>query len=88
MSVHTLDFVINSSEKISIELKNSLPSLYTCGEASIVFWKDDVRYLLSFYSLYENMSMLKALLTKALENQLQLHPSIKDDIGYLFNQQL
>lgn len=86
MNDHNVTFTLNDTEKIVIELENSIEDLDCCTEAPIVFLHDSKKVILSTNSVQNNMTILKNLLIKALSNKLQLHKSIQEDIGYLYNQ--
>jgi hypothetical protein len=88
MQINAIDFIINDSEKISVELTQPLSKMYVCDQTYIVLWKNNERCILSFDSLYENMYVFRTLLSQALDYDLYLHPSIDTDIGFLYNQYL
>jgi len=86
MSNHNVTFTLHDAQKIIIELANPVQKLDCCTEAPIVFLQDSKKVILSTDSVQNNMTILKNILEKALSNKLQLHTSIKEDIGYLYNQ--
>jgi len=87
MQVKTIEFLISDLETIIIELNDPLETLYYCDQISTFFVKNNIRYLLSVDSLYDDMYVFRNLLDSALINQLHLDPSIQHDIGYLFNEE-
>ncbi len=86
MNKHNLIFQLNDTEKIVVELDASIDGVNCCTEAPIVFFQGSKKVILSEDAVRNNMIILSNLLTKALKNKLQLHESITQDIGYLFNQ--
>ena len=86
MNKHNIIFKLNNEENIVIELENPIEELDCCSEAPIIFFHGSKKVILSTDSVRNNMIILSNLLTKALSNKLQLHESIIEDIGYLYNQ--
>jgi hypothetical protein len=80
-------FLLNEKEEIVLELSD-LPSndIPCCYEAPILLLQDGKKVILSTDDVLGNMLALRHLLTKALSNELQLHDSIIDDIGYMYNE--
>jgi len=78
-------FVLNNEEEIVIKLHNQNDVIHCCYKAPIIFLQKSQELLLSKGDIQENMYILAALLNKALSNNLQLHSSITQDIGFLFN---
>jgi len=85
---YDIDFVINKNALIKICLDINIKSLLCCQDTNIILLKNNKRYLLSFWPLRDNMNILKNMLKNTLQNQYQLHPSINEDIGFLYNQDL
>lgn len=86
MSKYNIIFKLNDIEKIIIEPENPIEELDCCYEAQIIFLQDSKKNILSKDAVHNNMIILSNLLTKALSNKLQLHKSITEDIGYIYNQ--
>ncbi len=86
MTKFILNFILNSTEQITIQLKDSLNSLDYCYRANIFWHKQDKNFLLSNDSLHYDMERFNNFLEKALNNELQLHESCTQDIGYLYNE--
>jgi hypothetical protein len=77
-------FSLNNTEKIII--RSQLEDvIHCCYEASIFLCQDTEEILLSIDSVRMNMGWFSEALNKALSNNLQLHASITQDIGFLFN---
>lgn len=89
-------FLLSDTEKIILEFEDpEMPGLIyedpldeidCCYEGSIIFVKNNEQTLLSLDAIREEMYMLRVVLEKALQNRLQLHDSIKEDIGFMYNQ--
>jgi len=86
MTSDIIDFNLDDSTTIRITSEVKIALLHCCQNVDICLLKDNKKYLLGRDILREHMSMLKRALKKALHNQLQLHPSITEDIGIVFNQ--
>lgn len=86
MNKNEIIFKLNDTEKIVVELEEELRNIDCCSEAPIVFLQDSKKVTLSKDSVRENMTILSNLLREALSNELQLHKSITEDIGYVYNQ--
>lgn len=86
MNKNDIVFKLSDTEKIVIELEEEIQNIDCCSQAPIVFLQDSKRIILSKDSVRENMTILSGLLTDALYNKLQLHESITEDIGYVYNQ--
>lgn len=84
-----IDFVLNSTDRIIVMSPELLEDTNMFTDVSIFLRKaGKSQLLISDYCFHESMYVLRALLVKALNNELLLHPSITDDIGLLFNQDL
>src|SRR5690606_20521799 len=78
-------FTLNHSEKLIVELEEQLEKLPCYCFIPIVFFIQQQGYILSDSYLPDDMTYLRTFLTKGLNNELQLHPSITQNIGYLDN---
>lgn len=87
MKGEVIDFNLDSAIiKMISEVKIEL--LHCCQDVDIYLLKNNKKYLLGVDTLRENIFVLKNALKKTLHNQLQLHPSITQDIGILWNEEL
>ncbi len=86
MTNETIDFNLNDSAIIRITSEVKIELLHCCQNVDMYLLKDNKIYLLTISPLQEDIFILKSALKKALHNQLQLHPSITEDIGILWNQ--
>jgi len=81
-----IDFNLNDSVVIRFISEVKIELLHCCQNVDIYLLKDNEKYLLGVDTMRENIFILKNALKKALLNQLQLHPSINQDIGIVWNQ--
>ena len=81
-------FKINSVTKIVITLEEALEHAHCCTECSVTFSYNNIAFDLSIHSLRECMQDFKYAAEKLLKNELQLHKSITEDIGFLLNEEL
>jgi len=79
-------FPLTNAQKIIITLEEPLAVVSWCYEENIVLSQNNSQLLLADGPIYYNMQQLSDLLTKAFNNSLPLHESIKSDIGYLLNE--
>jgi hypothetical protein len=86
MNKFFLKFTLNATEQIVLELENTLNDIDYCYRTNIAFLEQNKKYLLSTDTLHYDMERFSTFLKKALNNQLQLHKSIFQDIGYLCNE--
>jgi len=86
--MQVMDFKLQDKAVIRISSEKEIEKLFCCDEVIMTLLKDDQSYLLSTDTLHENVYILKNALKEALKNQLFLHSSITQDIGYLYNQKL
>ena len=86
MNQSRIEFVLSNVEKIIIDLGIPLEELDCCYREPIVFVKQHKKVILSNDTIDTDMKYLKKSLEKCLNNQLLLHESIKNDIGYLYNE--
>ncbi len=85
---YNIDLTVNKKATIRICLEENLNLLDCCCRVDMILLYENKQYLLSGADLKDNMYILKNALKKVLNNQLQLHPSIIQDIGYLYNEKL
>lgn len=89
MIMPAIKFMINSGRYIEMEISGPEQGLFMCDEVKIILYDNGHEYV-----LYDDIEIryaiekLNTLLTKALHNKLQLHESIQQDIGYLWNELL
>jgi len=81
-------FKINSVATIIITLEEALEDAHCCTECTITFFCDNIAFDLSTHSLRECMQDFKYFSEKLVKNELQLHNSITQDIGFLLNEEL
>lgn len=81
-------FKLPDEEKIIIESPYPINEFACCDEIPILFLYGKDHYVLNTDLLREAMSMFAIFLERALANQLPLHESIKQDIGFLWNEEL
>jgi len=86
--MQVIDFELQDKAIIRISSDIEIEKLSCCDEVVMTLLKDNKNHLLSANTLHDNMYILKHALKKVLKNQLPLHPSIIQDIGYLYNQEL
>lgn len=94
MNTHDITLQLKVMEKIVIHLLEPLSTINCYSNAAIFFLQDNNQYELandSTFSLRDNIQELIWLLSKALKNELHLHPSLSNkstmrDIGYFFNE--
>jgi len=88
MNSYEIIFTLTNKEKLIFKLDEPLNKVHCCYDVPIIFYHDNNQILLSTGSIHENIVTLHSLLTKALKNDLKLHKSITQDIGYLYNEEL
>lgn len=86
MNKYDLSFILNSTDKIVIKLEEPLTQVHCCYMTDTILLHVQQKILLSSEPLFFNMKDLSSILQKALRNELQLHESINQDIGYLLNE--
>lgn len=88
MKSTNIELKFNKNEKIIIKSEVPLENINYYSDASFflisnaektIFFKDSLKY---------GIEILHIMLNKALNNDLQLHNSIKQDIGYLYNEEI
>lgn len=80
-----LQLNLTSKELIVFENKLSLNKLHCCDHINIYF-KNNNDLFIGIISSHD-LNDFRDMLIKSLNNQLQLHPSIQQDIGYLANEE-
>jgi hypothetical protein len=88
MSQHQLEFSINDTNKIIIDLAEPLGKVHCCYEVPILLIHENKTFDLGNYSVREYANDLKNIAKKIVANELQLHESITKDIGFLLNEAL
>ena len=88
MHEHYILFYINDFNKIVIELEESLNEVHCCYEASIALMHGNERFDMSSHSVRDFLADLKYFAQQLVDSKLQLHESIKQDIGFLLNEDL
>src|SRR5947209_8120886 len=88
MNKYEIIFTLDNKEKIIVQAEDFLKNLHCCSRATIIFSMDHVYFALSNDTILDDMEILIEKLSKALANKLQLHESIKKDIGYLSNEDI
>ena len=83
---HAITFEISPTEKIIIQLDLSLDRLDCCYIVDILLSQFNQEYTLSNEPVRCAMEDLTKFLKQALNNELQLHESITQNIGYLCNE--
>jgi|SRR5579872_293375 len=86
MNLHEITFQLNESEKIIIELNEPLSMVHCCYEAPLFFVTKTEKIQIDSADVRYYMHQLQSLLVMALDNQLQLHESVQDYIGYFYAQ--
>jgi hypothetical protein len=88
MNQYDIEFILDNTMKMVIELDEPLQKMSCYCQTPVVLIQAEKNIVLSVDDIYENMIMLRDQLSKALDGELILHPSITNDIGYLYNQYL
>lgn len=83
MNKKQITFKLNNTEKIVITSEESLNDIHCCSRALITFNKGNEILKLEDNSLVHNLHEFISLLTKALNNELNIHKSIQNNLGYL-----
>jgi hypothetical protein len=81
-------FKINATTKIIITLDELLEHAHCCTECSVTLFYNDIAFDLSTHSLRDCLQDFKCAAGKLVKNELQLHESITEDIGFLLNEEL
>lgn len=83
--LHFITFSINKETKIIVPLQDPIEFLGPIYEENILLHNNNHTIVISNRTIYHDMLDLVDILKKALNNELPLHPSISQDIGYLYN---
>jgi len=84
-----LKLAIDVGRYLTLEFDGKTSNLRSFDYLTIAYHKGTKKYILYTNDwVVEALGMLKALLTKAIDNRLILHDSIVNDIGYLWNEYL
>lgn len=78
-----ISFQLTEKEKIVIESEEPIEEIRCCFEEPIYIVRGEEKFLFSNYAVKDILESFEFLFTKALSNQLQLHKSIRNNIGYL-----
>lgn len=87
-TIHNIIFAINTKESIAVELPVSLTDMNPCDDVAIKLCIENNEYILTKDCFLFLMRGLQHDLQMALKGTLLLPASIKEDIGYLWNQYL
>ena len=79
------EFGLNETEKIVLKSENDLQETAFCDDIEIDISVGQ-EYRLTYDCLQYTLLNLIDFLTSAIDNKLQLHNSIKYDLGYLWNE--
>ncbi len=79
---------IYDEEKLVIESPEIFNNTLCCMEGSIKFIVKNQELLLSKDAIYHDNERFRVALSRALYQNYQLHASINEDIGFLYNEQL
>jgi len=86
MNLYEITFQLNESEKIVIKFGEQAVMMNCCHEVPIFFVGESERLQIDCDSIRSCTQHLQSLLMKALNNELQLHKSVQNNIGYLYTQ--
>ncbi|HSC25172.1 MAG TPA: hypothetical protein VLB80_03095 [Candidatus Babeliales bacterium] len=86
MNKYNIIFTLNTTEKIIIHLEESLENVDCCYRTDITLLQENQYYLLSIDPIHYSITRFHNFLNKALYNELYLHKSLTNDIGYLCNE--
>jgi len=86
MIKYSINFLVDQKTNINISLKDSLDELNPCYEEDIFIVINSIRIPIASGPIYNNLQALSEKLEKSLKNELPLHESINQDIGYLCNE--
>jgi hypothetical protein len=84
----SVSFNLNDCERLTLELPISLEKTLECDWVKLYYYHNQDQYLLSETFIAEIASSLIRVLQKALNNNLLLDESIKQDIGFMWNRSL
>ena len=84
-----IKFCLNDNQNIKIVLPNQLSDTYRHDYVKIIFENVGYKYTICEYNyIFTVLESFYYNLKKALSNELELHESIKEDVGYIWNQYL
>lgn len=81
-----IQFPLNVQDTMTLELPDSLHAIICCNRGTIVFCLDTIHYKFGISGIEDHMQSLSEMLGKAMEGNFELHPSMTQDIGYLWNE--
>src|SRR4029077_13621525 len=81
-------FVLTDQQRLERGLQSMPEETLMCDWLPLYFFDNDKQILIAQIFIASIFESLISHLEKALENKLQLHPSITKDIGYLWNYEL
>lgn len=81
-------FTLNEKSELIFTSEGSLENLLNCDMGKINFSTPHFHVLLRDDFICEGFFILRHLLQEALHNELQLHESITNDIGLMWNKEL
>jgi len=81
-------FDLNNKEKIILESSYPIYSLYPCDKVIFYLIYNNNKYIIERDCIQYALAVLKEKLNKALVNQLPLHESINQNVGFLWNEYL
>jgi hypothetical protein len=80
---------IDSAHHLTVEFLGNTRDLYLLDWITIAYYKGKKKYLLyNFWWVLGEIPTFECLLMRAINNQLTLHESITQDIGFLWNEYL
>ncbi|MFA6090045.1 MAG: hypothetical protein WC755_09390, partial [Candidatus Woesearchaeota archaeon] len=80
-----LIFTLNKKTKIVVTLPEPNFFLTNYDRLSICFYYNNQEILLSSLTAFDFIDTLRFLLIKGLKNELQLHKSLNQDLGFMLN---
>lgn len=86
MNKNEIIFPLNSTEKMIFDFEDDLSDIDCCYEVSVFLDLGLQKINLANVFVYDAMQKLSNCLQLALKNELLLHESIKQDIGYVYNE--
>jgi hypothetical protein len=87
MKTYNIEFVINPTTKFIINLEEPLHAVHCCYDVSVTLIHEDRIFdAIKRETVDEIVNNFKCFAEEALRNELQLHESITQDLGLLFNE--
>ncbi|HSC24712.1 MAG TPA: hypothetical protein VLB80_00645 [Candidatus Babeliales bacterium] len=86
MDNNEIVFLLNHKEKIRLTFQGLLHEIDCCDDGLITFIQDYYKIILNDGSIRDAIYILGILLQKSLNKKLLLPESIKEDIGFVYNQ--